>query len=61
MRQPVASQEENEVRGCCCNRKVGVESAKLTISDMGLLPGRTVFKTAMISCEINRKMAFCLH
>lgn len=39
MRQPTTNCEENEVRGCCCNRRVGVESAQLTVSDTGLLPG----------------------
>ncbi|KAK6110602.1 Arrestin (or S-antigen) N-terminal domain family protein [Brugia pahangi] len=55
MRQPVTSQEENEVRGCCCNRKVGVESAQLTISDMGLLPGETAKITLVIEDSAKRK------
>uniref|UniRef100_A0A0R3RHL8 Arrestin_C domain-containing protein n=1 Tax=Elaeophora elaphi TaxID=1147741 RepID=A0A0R3RHL8_9BILA len=55
MRQPVTSQEENEVRGCCCNRRIGVESAQLTISDMGLLPGETAKITLVIEGGAKRK------
>uniref|UniRef100_A0A915Q4A5 Arrestin C-terminal-like domain-containing protein n=1 Tax=Setaria digitata TaxID=48799 RepID=A0A915Q4A5_9BILA len=55
MRQPVTSHEENEIRGCCCNRKVGVESAQLTVSDMGLLPGETAKITLVIENGAKRK------
>uniref|UniRef100_A0A1I7VGI2 Arrestin_N domain-containing protein n=1 Tax=Loa loa TaxID=7209 RepID=A0A1I7VGI2_LOALO len=55
MRQPVTGREENEVRGCCCNRKVGIESAQLTISDMGLLPGETAKITLVIENGAKRK------
>lgn len=39
MRQPTTSREENEILGCCCNRKIGIECAQMTVADMGLLPG----------------------
>ncbi|VDK75271.1 unnamed protein product [Litomosoides sigmodontis] len=55
MRQPVTSQEESEVHGCCCNRKIGVESAQLTISDMGLLPGETAKITLVIENVSKRR------
>uniref|UniRef100_A0A183CVV6 Arrestin_C domain-containing protein n=1 Tax=Gongylonema pulchrum TaxID=637853 RepID=A0A183CVV6_9BILA len=48
MRQPTTNREENEVRGCCCNRRVGIESAQLTVSDMGLLPGETAKITLVV-------------
>ncbi|OZC11113.1 arrestin domain protein [Onchocerca flexuosa] len=55
MRQPVTSYEENEIRGCCCNRKVGIESAQLTVSDMGLLPGEIAKITLVIEDGAKRK------
>ncbi|VDN04223.1 unnamed protein product [Thelazia callipaeda] len=55
MRQPATSREENEVYGCCCNRKVGFESAQLTISDMGLLPGETAKITLVIEDRAKRR------